>query len=301
MSDSDLESLALEKAMARMDAASADLLSWTRPAVRPLFVPDENGEPDHIGSGVFLRFHNRCFVATAAHVLDAVPSDARLYARARSGGLYELTGSRFSSARRLNHRMFDKIDIGFIALESSCLPAFASCRFLTSDEMCVDDLSDYTPVVGSKYLALGFPHQLSPPKSGEARAVSWTGNPSRIEGSGLRGVIERSHALVEMNVQTIASELQLPADFDPTGMSGGGLFKFGSLVRGADGKNCLVGILIENHTSGIGSVLATRLSLVTEGIRAAFPELGDYIPQARQLRVNATLNEQSRTSGREAT
>ena len=274
-----------------MAERSNAILSWTAPAIRPLFVPNEEGAPVHIGSGVLLRVHDTCFIVTAGHVLDAAPGDVLLYV-GTPRQLVEAPGERFYTKPPLGFRSSDRIDVGFVPLERSTVAEMSDCRFLSTDEIDVDDLADYKPVFGSKYLAMGYPHMLvTLPKERNtfaARLISWTGKPRTVATFPELKLLEASHVMLDFDAERIGHELALKAPFDPTGMSGGALFRFGSLVRGSSTDDKLVGIIVEKHLDKYGCILASRLSFVIEGIRAKFPDLDQFLPQSLNLRVRYT-------------
>lgn len=159
-------------------------------------------------------------------------------------------------------------------------------RTATTAEVDVDDRTDYQPIVGSKYLAVGYPHMLADaPKEKSvfsAQPVFWTGNPRRIEvAHDLKKVYESSHVLVDFEADRVGAEFGLNGPLDPEGMSGGGLYRFGSLVRGSTADDKLVGILIEKHIETRSAILASRLAFVFEGIRLRLPHLSPYLPSSR--------------------
>ena len=227
----EIDTEARRRAKLRMEERSTAILKWTAKATRPLFAPDNSGGAEHVGSCVLLRIHDTCFALTAAHVLDSIADNEGLYARTPIG-MTELVGVRHKTSAPKGGRRLDRVDIGFVELEPVAVNALSSCLFLSVDQLDVDDLADHTPVYGTKYMALGYPHQLvSKDGAANARFVPWVGRPKRLAASRkLKKLKEESHCLVEMNIRELTTQLQLSEPFDPTGMSGGGLYRFGTLM-----------------------------------------------------------------------
>lgn len=296
MNDDEIKAEAERLAVARITEKSANILRWTKLAVRPLFVPNVDGEPVHIGSCVLLRIHDVCFAVTAGHVLDNAPGNVSLYIGSPST-MIEAGGDRFYTDPPFGDRALDRIDVGFVRLTAAAVARLTECQFLTIDQIDVDDLADYQPVYGTKYLAMGYPHDLaevaSTGTSYKARLVPWTGNPRGLKAFPEFAFYESSHVMLEFDPDRLGGELGLTAPLDPTGMSGGALFRFGSLVRGSHIDDRLVGILIEKHIEKHGTILASRLAFVLEGIRERVPALDPYIPRPRNLRINVRKKDAS--------
>lgn len=259
-------------------------------AVRPLFVPKDNGDVVHIGSSVLLRIHNVCFVVTAAHVLRSAPPNVALYVGTPSG-MPEIDGRQVKSVPTPGGTGHDLVDLGLVALEPECIGRLSDCVFLTTDDIDVDDQVDSSPIVGTNYLAMGYPHELvtfsREGSTYQARLVPWIGKPrsnSDVESMLLHPA---SHAMVEFDGERIAERLGRDRPVHPRGMSGGGLFRFELSPTGSVPPEKLVAILIEEQLETHSALLATRIAFVTEGIRAKFPDLSEYIPKPRRISLNA--------------
>jgi hypothetical protein len=275
----------------RLNESSQLVLSRVSPAVRPLFVPKSDGSVVHIGSSVLLRIDREHFVVTASHVLDSAPPTVALYVGTPSA-MPEIEGRRVKNVPGYGGRRLDQVDVGFVQLLPEDVERMAGCYFLAPDEIDVNDVAFYAPVVGTKYLSVGYPHELvSFSEDGStyrARCVPWIGNPQSLSTSPEIGLSESSHVMLEFDGQRVAEQLQREAPINPRGMSGGGLFRFELSPKAASAGYKLVGILIQEHLEERGTLLATRLAFVTEGIRAMCPHLSGHIPQPNHIRISAS-------------
>jgi hypothetical protein len=118
-----------------------------------LFMDDDRGQPDRLGSCVLVRLDSDYYAFTAAHVLRYVGS-SRLSALStgRGGDLLPLP----PSTAWLSPTTIDNdLDVGVLALPASALGAFERRVFLTGPEIDQGDQPDDAEFASS-YFVLGY-------------------------------------------------------------------------------------------------------------------------------------------------
>lgn len=121
--------------------------------VVPLFIGDDQGHPDRIGSCVLARLDTGLYAFTAAHVIDAIAS-GRVFApsKARGGKLLPLPPC---SAHVKSSRGDNSLDVAVLALPPDNLGPFQARAFLRDSEIDETDRPD-DPGLTSFYLVLGY-------------------------------------------------------------------------------------------------------------------------------------------------
>ena len=230
---------------------TTDLLACTVPVVHRA---RRNGRPIPAGTGLLLRIGDSSFVLTAAHVFDHASDRIGV----GLGSQIVPLGFRWRSTSHTSSS--DLVDVAVAFLEG--LPNLPEdCRFLT--------LADLDPIERSSdrqretaYLALGFPDKKQRFYDGRyvPKADHFLANLTAIDEHHIKvryaeGDFVNSHGPVETS--------------DPTGMSGGGLWRVASALKGVPTVS-LVGILTEWDRPN-QQIVATRISSILAGIYACEP------------------------------
>lgn len=264
-------------------------------AVRPIFL-ERNGRAELFGSGVLFRAGTRSFVFTAAHVAAEAANGNLLI-----GSVTEVWHLPNFVSTRPDANGRDVFDVAVVELPEDLAIEFAGCRFVTPEEIDVDDRLS----AGRHYSYFGFPHRAQKFDSARGHfsltATLFTGVK----------LAERDYAKISVpaRVQITASpEIHIAVSFDSTkvmsltgkraighqhGISGCGLWRRDDLTEG--GSYNLVGIILGAQTKGTRAVCATRISVLVEMLRAIRPDLDEHLPRstAVNLDTRAVLDPQT--------
>lgn len=246
---------------------------------------DDKGNPVQYGSGFFLRSKSKHYLISAAHVLDEqCISDTSLYIPSARSDFLMLVGDSFRTVAINENREKDKIDFGFVDLQSDFIESIGRENFITSE--CMDLECDcYQSGV---YIAVGYPATRNKRidkkrKKVKRKPFSYTSTLQSSSQLARLGADPKSSLLFNFKKKhskdNQGNDVTAP---DPYGMSGCPLWAF----KGSHGTK-LVGVLIEYH-HGVG-ILATRIGCVTEAInRFEHPEKAFSLP--RNVTYNVSLN-----------
>jgi hypothetical protein len=143
----------LKESSARTDKEDRKVAEGLQEPVVPLFVSDDEGHPDRIGSCVLVRVDAGLYAFTAAHVVDSIGSD-RVFApsEGRGGKLLPLPPC---NAHVKSSRDDNNLDVAVLALPPDNLGPFQTRTFLSDSEIDEKDRPD-DPSLTSFYLVLGY-------------------------------------------------------------------------------------------------------------------------------------------------
>jgi hypothetical protein len=262
-----------------------------REAVRPIFL--EIGErAELIGSSVLMVVDGRHFVLTAAHV-----------AREASNGTLLLGGTAdMYNLPRFLHTVpsddgKDLYDLAFAELDAERVAGLGKSRFLTPDEVDVDDLA----AAGRIYSFIGWPNRTQ-----NLDIVRSHFNPVATVFTGLH-LTQHDYPKVFLAGQgaaQISPEIHVAVCFDSTkvvttrgkaaighqhGISGGGLWRRQDPRDPTNDK--LVAIVLGAQTKGTRAAYGTRIAFAFEMLRQQFPELDAHLPSTSYGQIVARLHE----------
>ncbi|MCB1235370.1 MAG: hypothetical protein KDM91_09885 [Verrucomicrobiae bacterium] len=246
-------------------------------SVIPLVGVDDGGNPELIGSGVFLNIGDRKFILSATHVFTD-NKETTIYVDG-SGSLNELSGTRYGADR-------DKEDITFMEIDKDTSDLISTTY--GSLPIALVEMSD-TTAEGEIYSLTGYSQDRQQAKPNERKFITqrsaYNGTASRDRSYRKCHVSSDSHIVIDISkncARTDDGNIVVPPTLHC--MSGGAVWK--KVAEGAPGIPGvrLVGITIEKHDL-IGAAVATRINFVIEAIRQKFPELSNLIPRSRTLDV----------------
>lgn len=248
------------------------------PSLAAVIIPNERDEPEVIGSGVFLRTGPSQFVITAAHVMDQARGKMHIGGESRIvsvAGHYSHTLPPDGSTSRAG----DRFDLALVPLADREMEGLRDCRFLGVDELEPRELVDLRPVVGSKYLLLGYPCSKQRVRDGvpHLEPLRFVGRARPLSEYRVRGWDPRRHLLIEYDRKrawNLAGRVTLPK---PYGLSGGGLFRVRGWVGEEPEQETLVAIAIEYAGAAGKTVIGTRISVCLEGIAQRYPHLQPWL------------------------
>lgn len=245
------------------------------PAVRPIFTVDGRERPDAHGSCVLLRVGDRHFALSAAHVFDSMEEN-ELYIAGETH-LLSLPRNWYGTPMPASgKREDDKIDVAFLEVPDSVVAEMGNCLWLAPENLVRPGGTHATRL----YCTIGYPVRRSRVRSAAlsvaAPADSYAGvsvdDPAVFAHLGLS---PNTHILISFDREKIISPhgVRVPT-VKPYGKSGGGLWRFDSLV--APGipalANPLVGILTEWRRDE-KLMVATRIELYVAALNQRYPGL----------------------------
>ncbi len=257
-------------------------------SVRPLIVPTDSGEPDQFASCVLFSAGAQDFLLTAAHALDYAASKV-LYVGG-TADMVEVIGERFQTVPESGRRADDRCDLAFVALDSGVKTQLQDCIFLGPSDLNLDERPLSVAPRRSFYLVVGYPVSRSRVHRNKGTLSSGqftlTTVPSSSDVYKRLDLSEDTHLAVEFHRQQSRNTLGHTTAPKPIGASGGGIWRFDSLVGPADTRDTLVAISIEWHRKRDKVIIGSRMPLVIEAIRHKYPNLSEALPTPRRLQVN---------------
>lgn len=256
-------------------------------SVRQIFSVTEHGTPDPLGSGVLITVEKRHFLVSAAHVL-AHSEESTLYLGGETD-LVLLEGVKHYS-RPTGEPPTDQLDIAFMELSTRLVQQLGDVRFLVPGLIDPNDNASTARI----YVALGFPWRKTKKDLDARRTRSSMMSVTALSDSQLFQALqvpEHAHVVIPFTRETMIMDGKEQAAPKPEGMSGGGLFRSDHLdsnVRGHPvGK--LVGILTQYRDRGSAQHMrATRISVVLEAMRSAYPDLSEALPRSVRARISVS-------------
>lgn len=244
-------------------------------AVRPIYTVDKRGKPDAEGSCVLLQVRDRFFGLTAAHVLDAHES-SRLYI----GGMTELVelprvwyGTPMPES---GNRDDDRMDVAFFEFPIETVAEMGACIWLRPQDLITRGSHTRHPF----YFAIGYPTRRAKVKAGKA-SINHVGDIYAGVEVNDASIYDRlnlhpaTHLILAFNREKVVSShgIRVPT-VKPFGKSGGGIWRFDSLVAPSVNPrlNPLAGILTEWKKQE-KVIVATRIEAYVHLLREQFPSL----------------------------
>lgn len=253
-----------------------------RRAVVPIFRSDSRDRPDFEGSGVLMEVGGRHFLISAAHVFERSDNHPFLLSEGfeRVPTHHRPFTNILSAGQKRDH---DKIDVGFVELTSAEAAALGLESFLRPRHVNVEHMNARR----GPLLALGFPGGIQERddigKIYRMETAYYVALEATKKGYDSCGVQRSSHLMLKYrrNRLVSASGAGVP---EFKGMSGGGVFAFPALATPTpDAPPRLVAIIIERPDCYGPSILTTRIDVVLEGLRVAFPDIAPLVPAGRSL------------------
>lgn len=259
-------------------------------AVRPVYgIRHRGGQRDEgtvhlIGNCVLFTAGARYFALTAAHVLD----ESEPYGLGILGepDMLDLSATPvYGTVAPDDDRDADRIDFGFVEMSETQVARLGNVRFVTADDLDVNDAPSYLTDLRTKYLVLGYPAskqgKLTPELEVSPRSLAYAAqaaDPSLYESL---GTDPDRHLLLPFDQKSVISAQGKTTAPKLEGMSGCGVWRFDSLHGLPGGRDQLVGLFIEWHRGSRKLLVATRIDQCLEGIRQVFPELGHLLPHRK--------------------
>jgi hypothetical protein len=240
-------------------------------SVLPLFIEDERGRPDRLGSCVLVRVDSNFYAFTAGHVLQGA-RHSRLWASPGPKGKLLPLPCDIGYQTPPTEGPYD-LDVGILPLRAGALGAFKQCVFLTGPEIDEDDRPDDRGLA-AYYFVFGYPASRSQVKvSSEARRIQQisfqlTTSPPTAEAYLRESLPQSDYLMLDFDHKDtrVAGKVVTPPKLQ--GVSGGGFFHISrSTVEGP-----LVAIATEHR----------RISRCLLGTR-----IKHFLTAARQLNATA--------------
>lgn len=256
-----------------------------------------NQEMFPVGSGLLLGVGARRFLLTAAHVLDwnrQGDTDYVDLATYGQGKTVVLKGESFRTAvPEAKTRYEDRLDVGFLLLDTEAAAQIGNDRFLSPPDCDLDDIGRLPALYG----ALGYPTCLNDTVGPDSLSpttptpFNYTAVLHDAAKYNKLGVSQNTHLLLDVSQRKTRAaggrKVKLP---DLHGMSGGGLWRLTQYVPGAKvGTPRLLGVLIEWHRGQGGGLLAARMGLVFEALRRVYLELDSLLPRTALADVSVEV------------
>lgn len=257
----------LERIDECVDAASKHFSD----AIRPIYLSNHQGIPEHIGSCVLLMVNKAPHLLTAAHVIDYA-KEYNLYVAGESS-LVKIEGDFLATAKPGGIRADDHFDFAVRRISSQTVSALGNVKYIPEYEQA-SSMGDPT---GHIYLALGYPNSKNRKiKVAEkyVRPQLWKYSSTQKPNQALAlklGIHVDSHYFLGFNKKHSKDVCgNLVDSISPRGISGGALIDLGNLahpanLNGSTPQGLLTGLLIENHAN-YSTIVATSLEIILQGL-----------------------------------
>lgn len=253
-------------------------------AVLPIGIQYDEERAELIGSAVLLRIGDRPFVITAGHVADWSERGELMIGGRES--FWMLPPLR--SSDHPGDRQKDPYDIAFAELGSETAAGLGDVRFLESHELDVNSHAAAVPF----YTAIGYPviHQNYDASRQHFNPLATVFSDVALPGDAFRRIstglfTAAANVAINFNQQKVVA-----GDGLLRGLSGGGLWRFESLVD-PTASDVLVRITIHAHHHGTKALVATRINAFLAAILHVYPELASHIPASETISVNVRTAE----------
>jgi hypothetical protein len=254
----------LDEASARKSEEQRLLAERLQESVLPLFIGGRAGQPERIGSCVFVRLDSDFFAFTAAHVLRRADS-AKLFApsEGRGGKLLPLP----CTARLNTPRRDSDLDVGILVLPADQLGAFQQRVFLAGTEIDQADRPDEHGLE-SFYFVLGYSASRTQVKVHPTerrihqQSFQCSTNPVDPAEYLQEKVSQADHILLDFDHDEIVDAGRRVTPPKLQGVSGGGIFQISRERK----YGPLVAIATENRRS-VRLVVGTRIKHFLSMIR----------------------------------
>lgn len=243
----------------------------------PIYGEDDRGQPEVLGSCVFLLIGDARFLVTAGHVLDL--GMTRAIAVGTATGWLPIVGlpTRLRSVGSSTPAE-DHFDIGVVRVQHSAWEALSVDHFASWDE-----LDHFTPVAARQtYTLIGFPNSMN---RGEVIGTQIAAAGYRMAALECeREVYEAAEIDPDSHVMLgFDKEKMLDADGPRTapdlyGSSGCGLWRFGRRLRSTSGPPRLAAIATEWQKRGRHRyVLGTRIQPIVEALIEKYEDVVAFV------------------------
>ena len=258
--------------------------------VCPVYCESPVPRLSHIGSALLLQVGPSMVLVTAAHVFDhrnegtlSIPGDHVLIP---INGVFRSTDVPEGGTRD-----DDMIDVGVCRLDDHT----ASAIVLYSCLPIADTIADDRPFFGRLYSFVGYPNTRNEVRYNVRPApYSFLNTPLAVGLYGQYKLQTSVHIALTYDKKRTVTANRKPTTFpDPHGLSGGGLWAWeihDTLKLGnPEVSPKLVGVTT-GHTKDKKAWYATKIGIALECVRAAFPDLDEFIPRPVTLRVNVNIH-----------
>lgn len=260
----------------RTEAAQIAAMEAYASCVRQVVFWDRRGEPELVGSCVLMRIGERHFALTAAHVTDTLVERGHIMLGGTQS-LVELAPKAYGTEIPAGGtRDDDRIDLSFVELTDEQATDLGECLWLSPTDIEVEKIP---PGAEQPYLAIGYPWRKARLVRAEGRLGTVpNGFADMLAGEKLyaaTGYDPEKHVLVNFHRKRVVSKAGRGVPMvKPHGMSGGGLWRFDSLVTGLPRQSDrLAGILTTWHGGMHKVMVATRAHVALILICQVHPEL----------------------------
>ena len=256
----------LNDASARKAKEQLFLAERLQESVVPLFIGDNRGQPDRIGSCVLVRVDSDFFAFTAAHVIRDAAA-ARFFAPSggRGGKLLPLPPCSAYLSPQGSH---NDLDIGILRLQARQLGPFHERIFLADTEIDENDRLDGQGLA-SFYFILGYSAsrtQVNVSRTRhhiDQRSFHCCTNLVEPDEYLHEGMSEADHLLLDFDHKAIVTEGRRASPPKLQGVSGGGVFHISRETR----QGPLVAIITQHRRKSrliVGTRIKHFLAMVRE-------------------------------------
>lgn len=254
------------------------------PCVRPIGIEYENERAELIGSAVLVTIAGRRFVLTAGHVADWADKGALMTGGREQFWMLPPLRTNAPPGKRTD----DPFDIAVGELDPETAAGLGDVRFLELNDI---DLESHVPSVPF-YTVIGYPvieQRLDAAKNHFNPAATVFSNVALAHADYpklWKGIFTPAANLaLRFDTSKVVTKDGIRALKDQQGLSGGGVFRFESLVD-PTARDRLVGITIYAQTkTGTRALVATRVNFFLAAILHIHPELAPHVPISTTLRV----------------
>lgn len=259
--------------------------SLVRRFIIPLFKKVSPGVIEFVGSGFLLQISDHHFLVSAAHVFDHLKDGVFLLAEGREQDALS-NPVQATALPASGKRADDVIDIGFIQLTSDEVNALGRENFLARHHIAPRDAQ----AGAGTYLILGYPEKQQKRDHRDHRYLisqTYYWAPEAKDASYHRTKLERgTHILINYDPNRVVGPKGVGGSPSFYGMSGSATWRLRATDDyRPDNLPKLVGILLGRTPDFGKELMITRISLVLEAVRAAYPALDQNIPRG-SLRVS---------------
>lgn len=247
-------------------------VSTFRDAVRPIFGSSDKGRPVHIGSCIAIRVDGKCYLLTAAHIVDQ-NEHTTLYV----GGnhLHPLSAEFLATVKPSGTRKLDRYDFALGKLSDDDLVALSGVKFVEKTDILWGD----GKLNGHVFTSIGYPNSKNKKVDDSSKSVLTQlyhysnvakSHPTLAKELKVSG---EDHLFIKFNdkrSQNEAGAFVYPPSL--RGMSGGAVISLGDIsdpdvVAGCrDPRPMLAALFIEFYKAH-KIIVATRMSCVLDAIR----------------------------------
>ncbi|HYW45781.1 MAG TPA: hypothetical protein VE959_23150 [Bryobacteraceae bacterium] len=265
----------IDEAAVREAEERRQLAERLQESVVPLFIVDEEGQLDRIGSCVLVRLDSEFFAFTAAHVIrDAGSSQLWAPPEGKGGKLLLLPQC---TAHLSSSRNRDDLDVGVLILRAGVLGAFQQRVFLSGAEIDQDDQPD-DGGLPSFYFVLGYPASRTQVRVSHAtrhidqKSFHCATCPVAAAEYIQEGMSQSDHLLLDFDHKEIMIKGKRVTPPKLQGVSGGGVFHVSRNTK----QSTLVAIATQNWRNSrliVGTRLKHFLAMARELKAISPPEL----------------------------